>query len=63
MSPDTAIKPYKEIQTPPITQEGIVARKVTNGAKNAAAIHITAVVKMVTTDAFLEIATQPTDSP
>ena len=34
-----------------------------NGAKNEIKIAIIAVVKIVYTDAFLEIATQPIDSP
>ena len=33
--PLTAIKPYRAMQTPPITQPGILERKVTNGAMNA----------------------------
>ena len=35
-SPLTAMKPYSVMQTPPITQVGIVLRKVTNGAKKLA---------------------------
>ena len=46
-----------------MTQFGIVARKVTNGATKEAAIHIKAVTKMVATEAFPEMATHPTDSP
>ena len=42
---------------------GIVAKKVTKGATNAEIIQIMAAVTIVTTDAFPEIATQPTDSP
>jgi len=57
------MKPYNTIHTPPITHEGIVAKSVTNGAMNDKIIHKIAVTKIVITDAFLEIATQPTDSP
>ena len=46
-----------------MTQEGIVARKVTKGPKKEITIARTAVVKMVTTEALPVIATQPTDSP
>ena len=46
-----------------MTQFGMVARKVTNGATKEAAIHIKAVTKMVATEAFPEMATHPTDSP
>ena len=41
----------------------MVERKVTKGAKKDAKIHIIAAVRIVTTDALPEIATQPTDSP
>ena len=51
------------MQTPPITQFGILARKVTNGPKKEIMIAMTAVVRIVTTEAFPVIATQPTDSP
>ena len=61
--PDTAMKPYRVTHTPPITQEGMVARKVANGEMNEITIAMIAVVKMVRTDALPEIATQPTDSP
>ena len=57
------MNPYNEIQTPPITQEGIVERNVEKGPKNEITIAMIAVVKIVTTDAFPEIATHPTDSP
>ena len=57
------MKPYKAIHTPPITQEGSVAKNVTNGPTKDANIHIIAVTKIVLTEAFLLIATQPTDSP
>ena len=63
LRPDTAMKPYNTIHTPPITQLGIVASNVTNGAMNESTIHKIAVQKIVITEAFLEIATQPTDSP
>ena len=51
------------MHTPPITQEGMVARKVTKGAKNEATIARIAVASIVSTDALPVIATQPTDSP
>ena len=57
------MKPYSEIQTPPITQLGIVARNVTNGATKDASIAMIAVARIVTTEALPVIATQPTDSP
>ena len=57
------MKPYRVTHTPPITQEGMVARKVANGEMNEITIAMIAVVKMVRTDALPEIATQPTDSP
>ena len=63
LRPETAIKPYRATQTPPITQLGMEARKVTKGPKKEITIHITAVVVMVTTDALRVMATQPTDSP
>ena len=46
-----------------MTQLGILARKVTKGAINDATIAMTAVTKMVMTEALPEIATQPIDSP
>ena len=61
--PETAINPYNATQTPPITQGGMVARNVTNGATNADTIQRIAAVIIVTMEAFLVIATQPTDSP
>lgn len=51
------------MHTPPITQFGIDARKVTKGPKKEMIIAIAAVVRMVTTEAFPVIATHPTDSP
>ena len=57
------MNPYRAMQTPPITQEGMVARKVTKGAKKEAAIAISAVTDIVIVEALPEIATQPTDSP
>ena len=51
------------MQTPPITQAGIVERKVTNGPKKEITIAIIAVQRMVTIEALPVIATQPTDSP
>ena len=41
----------------------MVARNVTNGATNDATIAMIAVTKIVITEAFPEIATQPIDSP
>ena len=63
LRPDTAIKPYSVTHTPPITQPGIESRNATKGEIKDIATAIIAVVVMVTTDAFLVIATQPTDSP
>ena len=57
------MKPYKAIQTPPMTQLGIVAKKVENGATKAKTIAIKAVTKIVLIEALPEIATVPTDSP
>ena len=51
------------MHTPPITQEGMVERKVTKGAKKEITIAMIAVVKIVQTEALPEMATQPTDSP
>ena len=61
--PETAIKPYRVMHTPPMTQVGIVLRKVTNGPQKLAAMARIAVARMVTTEALPVIATQPTDSP
>ena len=61
--PETAIKPYSATQTPPMTQLGMDARKVTKGPKKEMTMHIIAAVVMVTTEAFRVMATQPTDSP
>ena len=41
----------------------MVERKVTKGAKKEMTMAISAVEKMVHTEAFPEMATQPTDSP
>ena len=57
------MKPYNVMQMPPITQDGIVARRVVNGAINDTTIAKIAVANVVQTDAFLEMATHPTDSP
>ena len=57
------MKPYNAIQTPPITQDGIVAKNVENGAMNDKTIAIHAVTIIVLIDALPEIATVPTDSP
>ena len=51
------------MQTPPITQEGIELRKVTNGPKKEMMMAMIAVVRIVTTEALPVMATQPTDSP
>lgn len=61
--PLTAINPYNATQTPPITNEGIVLTKATNGDKNEMIIARIAAVKIVATDAFLVIATHATLSP
>ena len=61
--PETAIKPYRAMQTPPMTQLGMEERKVTKGPKKEITMLMIAAVVMVMTDAFLVIATQPTDSP
>ena len=57
------MNPYKAIQTPPITQDGIVDKKVEKGATKANTSAITAVTKIVLIEAFPLIATVPTDSP
>ena len=46
-----------------MTHDGIVARRVINGAINDAIIAKMAVAAIVITDAFPVIATHPTDSP
>ena len=51
------------MQTPPMTQEGMVDRKAMKGATKAMTMARMAVVRMVTTEALPEMATQPTDSP
>ena len=51
------------MHTPPMTQPGMLDRKVTNGAMNAETIASAAVKRMVTTEALPEIATHPIDSP
>ena len=48
--PDTAMKPYSAMQTPPITQLGMVERKPTKGAMKAISIASIAVTMMVLTD-------------
>ena len=57
------MKPYKAIQTPPITGVGIEASNVENGKKKERTIAMIAVVQIVLMEALPEIATQPTDSP
>ena len=61
--PETAMKPYRATQTPPMTQLGMDARKVTKGPKKEMTMHMMAAVVMVTTEALRVMATQPTDSP
>ena len=51
------------MHTPPMTQEGIEARKVAKGERNAMIIARTAVQTIVATEALPEIATQAIDSP
>ena len=51
------------MQTPPITQEGIVLKNATNGLSKEINIASIAVAIIVATEAFLVIATQATDSP
>ena len=46
-----------------MTQEGMVERKVTKGAKKEMTMAMIAVTRMVRTEALPVIATQPTDSP
>ena len=57
------MKPYSVMQTPPMTQLGMVERKVTNGPKKEAMIAMQAVQRIVTTDALPVMATQPMLSP
>ena len=57
------MKPYKAIQTPPMTQLGIVLSKMENGKMKDKTIAKQAVVKIVLTEALPEMATQPMDSP
>ena len=57
------MKPYKAIQTPPITGVGIEASNVENGKKKLSTIAMNAVAQIVLMEALPEIATQPTDSP
>ena len=61
--PETAINPYRAIQTPPMTQEGIEAMSAMKGVMNEKITQPTAAARIVTTEAFLVIATQPTLSP
>ena len=51
------------MQTPPITHPGMESRKATKGEMNETSIASIAVAVMVITEAFLVIATHPTDSP
>ena len=61
--PETAMKPYKAIQTPPMTQLGIVLSKSENGKMKDNTMAMQAVTKIVLTEALPEMATQPMDSP
>ena len=63
LRPLTAMKPYRVRHTPPITQLGMVCKSAITGLKKLRTMHMIAAVKMVLTDAFLVIATQPTLSP
>ena len=51
------------MHTPPITHEGIEFTNAINGETKEISIAKTAAVMIVVTDAFLVIATHPTDSP
>ena len=61
--PETAMKPYNAIHTPPMTHAGIVSRNVAKGPTNARMIAAIAVTKIVIVEALPEIATVPMDSP
>ena len=63
LRPETAINPYRVMQAPPIIQPGMESRNATKGETKEMRIAMIAVVVMVAIDAFLVIATQPTDSP
>ena len=57
------MKPYRAMQTPPMTHPGIVERKVANGPTKLMTIAMIAAARIETTEALPEIATQPIDSP
>ena len=61
--PETAMKPYRAMHTPPMTQEGMVLTKATKGDRKEIAMAKKAVTVMVMTEALPVMATQPTDSP
>ena len=61
--PEQAMKPYRVMHTPPMTQPGMESRKATKGPMKETRMAMMAVVVMVTTEALRVMATQPTDSP
>ncbi len=61
--PDTAIKPYSAMHTPPMTQGGMELRKATKGLRKETAMHRNAAHQMVATEALRVMATQPMLSP
>ena len=61
--PETAMKPYRAMHTPPITQPGMELTKATNGEKKLTSMARMAVARIVTTEALRVMATQATDSP
>ena len=61
--PLTAINPYIAMHAPPITHLGMELITATKGVKKERTIQPIAAVKMEMVEAFLLIATQPTDSP
>ena len=63
LSPETAMKPYKDMHTPPITHEGMELKKAITGEMKEITIARHAVQIMVMTDALPVIATQAMDSP
>ncbi len=63
LRPDTEINPYREIHTPPITQEGMESISATRGVKNENIIHPNAANRMVMLEAFPVMATHAMDSP
>ena len=63
LRPDTEINPYRDIHTPPITQEGMESISATRGVKNENIIHPNAANRMVMLEAFPVMATHAMDSP